>query len=485
MKKASVEKIAILNVIKNLTTTIFPLITFAYVSRILNPDGLGKVTFARSYITYFTMFSNMGISIYGVRECAKYRGDKNMLSKTMQELLFINIITTVFSYLLLAATVFSLPSVCGRRTELCIFSIVILAELMKVEWLYAALEDFSYITIRTITAHFVSLILIFLCIKNQEDLLLYIWILVLIEAVIGIANFIHARKYIYIKKYNNYQIQRHLKPLFYYFLAAVSANLFTNSDTIMLGFLSTDQEIGIYTAGSKICIMAFSVAGAFSTAIMPRMSFLLATGSHEEYSALLHRTFDYLMMLVIPVALGIMLLADEIVSVIGGTAYREAGNIARIMSLGIIAYSIVVFIHYEVMGPQNNEKDVMKTTVISAVINVILNLVLIHFIGAVGAAIATLISKIIFAALCILKSQKQLSFRTLLSHIPSYIGASIAIIIVCTVSKHILHAALTRLTMSAIISAIVYFGILWFMKDPYITEIRNTVKVKHHDRNKR
>lgn len=485
MKKTNIEKIVILNIIKNLTTVIFPLITFTYVSRILSPDGLGKVTFARSYISYFTMFSNMGISIYGVRECAKYRSDDKMLRKTIQELLCINIISTVFSFLLLAATVSAVPSVRGRKTEIFIFSIVILAELIKVEWLYAALEDFSYITIRTIAAHSISLILIFLCIRNQDDMLRYIGILVLVEVVIGIVNFIHVRKYICIAKYSNFQIRHHLKPLLYYFFAAVSANLFTNSDTIMLGFLSTDQEIGIYTAGSKICVMAFSMAGAFSTAIMPRMSFLLGAGRHEEYAALLHRTFDYLMMLAIPIALGIMLLADEIVAIIGGTEYSESGNIVRIMSLGIVAYSIVVFIHYEVMGPHNNEKDVMKTTVASAMINVVLNLIFIHYIGAAGAAIATLISKIIFAALCIVKSRKQVSFVKLLNHVSSYIWASASIIAVCLGAKLFLPTALTRLFLAVPVSAAVYFGILLFLKDPYITEIRTKIKGLYHDRNKR
>ena len=88
----SLKKNFILNVLLTLSTILFPLITFPYVSRVIGPAGVGKVTFATSIISYFSMFAQLGIPTYGIRAVAKVRDDKEKLTKVVQELLIINTI---------------------------------------------------------------------------------------------------------------------------------------------------------------------------------------------------------------------------------------------------------------------------------------------------------------------------------------------------------------------------------------------------------
>lgn len=478
MKEKSIEKIAILNIVKNISATLFPLIIFAYVSRILNPTGLGKVTFARSYISYFSMAASFGISIYGVRECAKYRQDKEKLSKTVQELLIINTITLTISYMILFLSVISISTLRIKAKEICLMSIIMVAQIIAVEWVYAALEDYMYITVRTILVHILSLFLVFLCVNDANDILTYILILVVVEVVIGLVNFIHAKKYVLIKKYHKYDLKQHIKPAAYFFLAAVSANLFTNSDCVMLGFLASDYEIGMYTAGTKVCTMIFSVVASLAISIMPRLSYYFEAKKTEEYKTLTYKIFDYLMMLTIPAAIGMVMLAKEVIILISGNAYEGAGVIAQIMAVGIVAYAVVVFVHYEIMGPQNNEKLVMKTTIISATVNIVLNFVFIYYFKAKGAAVATVLSKIFFATICIWYSRKEIDIKELLRRSLLYIKAATIIIPVCFIAKQIFEETVLITVFGVILSVIGYFSILWLSNNSYVNEIVEKVSTR-------
>ena len=109
MEKKSIKLNFIMNAILTVSSFLFPLITFPYVSRILLPEGTGKVSFATSVVTYFMMLSQLGIPMYGLRACAKVRDDREALSRTVHELLVINLVMSLISYILLGGCVLLVP----------------------------------------------------------------------------------------------------------------------------------------------------------------------------------------------------------------------------------------------------------------------------------------------------------------------------------------------------------------------------------------
>ena len=193
MKNKSLKKNAALNMVKTIMGLIFPLITFPYASRILQPSGLGKVNFAHSIISYFSMIAALGINTYAVREAAKLREDKAALTKFVKEILTINMTSTVIAYLLLSFTILFVPYFSEYRVLLVVCSGTILFTTLGMDWLYTALEEFSYITIRSILFQFLSLILLFVFVHTQEDYLKYASISVISSVGSNICNFIHAR----------------------------------------------------------------------------------------------------------------------------------------------------------------------------------------------------------------------------------------------------------------------------------------------------
>ena len=206
-----------LNLIKTFMSLLFPLITFPYASRILMPEGIGKVVFAQSIITYFAMFASLGIGAYGVREAAKIRDNKLLLSRFSKEIFTINIIATFFAYLIFAICLFAIPNIFVYRKLLCICSASILFSTLGMDWLYNALEDYQYITIRSIAFQLISLIFLFVVVHKENDYLWYAAISVGANVGSNICNFIHSRKFISFRHIHHLQLKKHLKAVFILF----------------------------------------------------------------------------------------------------------------------------------------------------------------------------------------------------------------------------------------------------------------------------
>lgn len=147
-KQKSLKINFIMNAFLTMSSFIFPLITFPYISRILLPEGTGKVSFATSVISYFVILAQLGIPTYGIRACAKVRDNREELSKTAHELLIINIIMCCFSYLILGILLMTVPKFKSEKTLLIIVSLTLLFNTIGMEWLYKALEQYTYITIQ-------------------------------------------------------------------------------------------------------------------------------------------------------------------------------------------------------------------------------------------------------------------------------------------------------------------------------------------------
>ena len=251
-KKKSLKINFIMNIILTMSSFIFPLITFPYVSRILLPIGTGKVSLATSIITYFSMFAQLGIPTYGIRACAKVRDNREELSKVAQELLLINIIMSVISYIILFILLLFVPKFRCEKTLYVILSFTIILTAIGMEWLYKALEQYTYITVRSVIFKCIALIAMFLLIHKQEDYVVYGAITIFAASASNVLNLINVHKYIDLKPIRNYNFKRHLKPVLIFFAMSCATTIYTNLDTVMLGFMTTDTEVGYYNAAVKI-----------------------------------------------------------------------------------------------------------------------------------------------------------------------------------------------------------------------------------------
>lgn len=214
----SVEYNVVMNIILKISQYIFPLITLPYVSRVLGTISNGKVAFATSITAYFSMFAKLGIPTYGIRACAKCRDNKDELTKTVQELLIINMVSLFLSFLLLAISIVFINKLQAEAVLIIIYSLQMISDAIGMEWLYQAIEQYQYITTRSIIFKLFSVILIFIFIHKPEDYILYAILYIISTSGSCVLNLINSKKYLLIKTYKGkYDFKQHLKPIFVFF----------------------------------------------------------------------------------------------------------------------------------------------------------------------------------------------------------------------------------------------------------------------------
>lgn len=470
-KNKSLKFNFVMNIILTMSSFIFPLITFPYVSRVLLPVGTGKVSLATSVITYFSMFAQLGIPTYGVRACAKVRDDREKLSKMAQELLIINIIMSAISYIVLFILLFSVPKFRCEKELYVILSFTIILTSIGMEWLYKALEQYTYITVRSVIFKFIALLAMFLLVHKQTDYVVYGGITIFAASASNILNLINAHKYIDLKPVGYYNFRQHLKPVMIFFAMSCATTIYTNLDTVMLGFMTTDTEVGYYNAAVKIKTILVSVVTSLGTVLLPRASYYIQTGELKEFRRITQKALNFVVLVAAPLMLYFIYFAKEGIFFLSGNAY--AGSIVpmQVIMPTLLLIGISNILGIQILVPTGREKIVLYSEIVGAVVDIIINAILIPIYASTGAALGTLVAE--FAVLAVqygvLKNEVRDSFKQI-----HYIKIIIALVLASVLSlwvKLLNGGSFVTLVISAILFFGVYGLVLLIFKEEMILEM--------------
>jgi O-antigen/teichoic acid export membrane protein len=390
MKVESVRKNALMNAVLKMSNVIFPLITYPYVSRILHPEGLGRVTFASSVVAYFSMLAQLGVPTYGIRACAVVRDDREQLSRTTQELLIINLLMCLVSYGLLALAAGFLPALREDRKLLAIQSATILLTAVGMEWLYQALEQYRYITRRSIAFKFIALLATFALIHSEGDYLLYGAVTIFAASASDLCNFFYVRRYIKVKPLGHYDFRRHLRPIAIFFAMACATTIYTQMDSTMLGLLVSKSEVGLYDAAVKVKLVLVSLVTSLGTVLLPRVSYDIARRDMDDFHRLADKAIHFVLLFSLPLMLYFMLFSRETVMVLSGETFAGAVMPMRLIMPTLVLIGLTNILGIQMLVPLGREKDVLYSEIWGAGVNLLVNVLLIPSHGASGAAVGTL-----------------------------------------------------------------------------------------------
>lgn len=486
MKKKSLGLNAFLNGFKSILNLIFPLISFPYISRVLSVSGIGIYNFSNTYVNYFILIAGLGVATYAVREGAQYRNEKAKIEKFASQVFSINLIATVIAYILLFFSLILFKSLDNYVSCILIFSIQILFTTLGTEWIYTIYEDYAYITIRSIVFKILSIILLFILVRKPSDYLWYATITVFAAVGSNILNFIHARNFINIRLTLNINWHYHLKPILIIFASVVAVTIYVSSDTTILGILKNDYAVGIYSTSVKIYQIAQSLLSAILTVTIPRLAMLWGQKRRKEYNNVLTRVINILGILVLPASVGLIMLSREVVLIIAGHKFLPSVNSLRIITWAII-FSIFSWIFSDcVLIPAKRESKVLRNTLITAVINVILNFILIPSMSYDGTSLSTVIAEfsvMVMNGYSCRDIIKPIIFKkeTLKNLFESIIGC-IGIVIVCLLCQWGLHSMIRKTIFSIVLSVPMYGAILVLLGNEIATSmlknVLNVVKSK-------
>lgn len=474
----SVKVNYILNLINTGTQMLFPLITFPYVCRVIEADGIGQINFFQSIISYISLFTCLGIPMYAIREIARDRSDVVQMNRTAMEILLLHSMLTLVGYAIVAILCLTVPQIQVNIPLFLILSLTIFFTAIGCEWFYQGIEDFKYITIRGLIIKTVSVVLLFIFVKSKTDLLYYGCYTVF--GVLGgnIFNFFRLRKYIHRENiiFSELHIKRHIKPVLKVFSFSVVTSIYLQLNTVLLGFMKNALAVGYFAAATKVMQMLLTMSASLGSVMMPRASHLIAENKEDEFNRLIQKSYDFTLAIALPITIGLILCAPSLITALCGVKFEHSILPSQIIAPIILMVAISNVFGIQVLFPKGKINIVTLCCGIGAVADLILNLCLIPFFSYIGTSIAYLGAEVATTVSMYFIGRKYIPiiyFKK--SHLTYALGCIVMAFALYGLSLLQLPT-LTILLLQGCSGVLAYFIILCICKDEMLVQILSRIK---------
>lgn len=461
----------LMNFILTVSNFLFPLITFPYVSRVLGPNGMGISSFAMSIISYFVILATLGSATYGIRACSQVGENKDELSKVTHEIIFINLITMIISYLFLYFCVHFFDGLHENKASIAIASFMILLNVCSVEWFYRGIEKYTYITIVSLLFKLIALVSSFIFIQKTSDYFSFILISVISLSGSGIINLLNIKKYINFKFYNDYNLKKHIKPMLTFFFMSLAISVYTYTDSVLLGLLTNLDEVGFYNVAVRIKGILISIVTSLGVVLLPKLSLYIKKGMMNEFSSLLILSLRFIVALSLPLVIFFIFFAKETILLLSGEQYFNSIPLLQISLVAVIIVGITNILGIQMLVPLGKEKKLFVSVLCGALINVVANFTLIPFLSSVGAAISMVLAEFTILLIQIYFLKKYMFLFMKVNYIKVILSSLISLGVVSIFRSFIFDNNFLLLLCSGSIFFIIYLITLLLLKERILVDV--------------
>lgn len=477
LKEKSILANAFFNVLFKLANVLFPVVSSAYVARILLSGGVGRVTAVSNNVSYFIVLATLGIPAYGIREVAKRKNDKARLNKLFSELILINTRLTIASCLIFIIAVFILPIFKQDMLLYLIYGVSIALNFVNIEWFFYGIEEYRFIAIRSIIFKIFSLLLLFLLVHSKSDIYYFAAISVFGTCGNYFSNLFRAKRYIQLTK-KSLAIKCHIKPLLFLSLCSISTELYARMDITMLNIMKDVSVVGYYGYSHRVINLLTSFLIAVTNVFLPRLSFYYEN-DRKKFDELMKFGTVAAIFISLPAAVGLSLISSQFLTVLFGEEFAQAKMILCILTPIVPLKMIGDLVCYQVMICSGGESNLMKSYLFVMVVNFVNNMLLIPQFSAEGAAMASVISEILAFLFVFRYSRQYLNFhidvRGIFILAVSLFIMSAAIIII---NKLALNPFIL-LVMDVVIGGVLYFAVNYLAQNRILLDVIEQVKMRY------
>lgn len=453
-----IKKNFMYNIAYQLLNLLLPLITVPYISRKLGVESTGIYSYTYSIVNYFMIFGMLGISNYGNRKIAKCRDDKERLSKEFMSLYILQFILNIISLIIyiLYCAFFARYSIINTIQILFIIS-----NMLDISWLYFGLEEFKKTVTRNTLIKIISFIFVLIFVKKPSDIYIYTLIMSGSTFTSQLILWVGIKKYIIFKfkEINSKDVMRHIKDVLVLFIPVISYSIYKIMDKIMIGLLSSMDEVGYYEYAEKIINIPIGFITALGTVMLPKISNLIEKKEFDIVKEYLFKALKFITFLAIPSCLGLIAIGSELATTFLGDDYVRTGILIKYLSVTIIFTAWANVIRTQWLIPKEKDNIYIFTTIAGAIINLMINFILIPKLGAVGASIGTICSEFLLMFLQSFLSRKEIKFKTMLKPVTYFAITSIAMFIIIKKIGNYINSDFIRITAECILGVGIY-GIL-------------------------
>ena len=465
-----VKKNFLYNILYQILILIIPIVTVPYVSRVLGSTGIGIYSYTYSIVYYFMIFAMLGLNNYGNRSIAKARDNKEKLSRTFKEIYCMQIITSITMIILyfLYLVIFDV-----KYKEIALIqSIYVISCLFDINWFFFGIEKFKLTVTRNAIIKVLSLISIFLLVKDKND----IWIYTLIAS--GSLLLSQLFLWPFVKKYvNNVEIKlkdfiKHFKPCLKLFLPVIAVAIYKVMDKTMIGWFSDVSEVGFYENAEKIINVPNAIIAALGTVMLPRMSNLYAKNREEESKKVIDKSIKLMMFLAFAMTFGLICISKNFSLIFFGQGFEKSGIIIILLSITILFLSWGNVLRTQYLIPKEYDKIYIESAFLGAIVNLIFNLIFIPKYASIGASIGTILAELSVMLYQTISIKNELPIKKYIKDIIPFFIKSIIMFIVIYLFNFFNLNNILRIIIQVVLACIVYY----LLNYKYVNELINLDK---------
>lgn len=473
MMKNSVTKNYVYNVLYQVLMIILPIVTTPYISRVLGAENIGIYGYTLSISAYFILFGSLGMTLYGQREIAYNQKNKKEYTKIFEEVLIMRLITMIIS---IAIFYFTLVLHGQYKEYYKILILEILANAIDISWFLQGLEEFKKTVSRNLIIKILSIIAIFAFVKTKNDLYIYFIIYVLSILFGNLSLWLYLPKYLEKVKLKELNIFRHLKPAIILFIPQIAIQVYTILDKTMIGLIIMNKsEVGYYEQAQKLVKMALSLITSMGLVMMPRVASTYEEGNKNIVIEYMYKSFNLVYFLAFPMIIGLLTVSSTFVPWFFGEEYNKVAMLINIISPIILFIGLSNAIGNQYLLAIKRQKEYTISVLCGALINLVMNSMLIWKLGALGASIGTVIAELTVTVVQLFYVRKEFNLKKIFKMSIKYCFSSLLMYIILIILNVTLiskvNSPAIQIGTDIIIGILIYFSTLIILKDNFVNNI--------------
>jgi O-antigen/teichoic acid export membrane protein len=347
---------------------------------------------------------------------------------------------------------------------------------LSIDWLFYGLEDFRTITYRALSVRIVTVFFLVWFITTPQDAFPYLVISIVSISVAHLWNLFYAFTRVELS-FKSLQITKHLKPILLIFLMNVCITMYTVFDTVWVGFLSSSAAVGLYTSATKLSKVSIPLVSALGTVLMPRSARTFAANITNPQH--LQTSFNFIVDMAIPIAVGICLLTPELLLLFSGEAFLQATTAMRILSVLPLCIGLNNLFGMQILSASGNDKLLLWCVFLGMIVNIILNLLLVPNLAHTGAAIAITITEFTVTLATFYLAFTKFAIRFNFNRIPQTLLLSLLFVPIVFGIKYLHLGNLITVSISVLLCLNVYVWIQYLVfKNEFMVHAISIIKNK-------
>ena len=469
-EQPSLKKNIAISTVYQVLLIILPIITAPYVARVLGPDQSGIYDYTNSIQTYFAMFAALGTASYGAREIARVRDDAALRSKLFWEIELMTVMTSAVCIIVWFIFIAFTPQ---YKVIYLVLTMGLFSTMFDISWFFAGMEQFKYTVTKNAACKLIGVVLMFLFVKKQEDLLLYIIIITASTMIGNLSMWLYVPRFTQKVDFKTLKFGRHFRETLIYFIPSIATSVYTVLDRTLIGVITKNKaENGFYHYTMQIVNMMKALTfSSLNMVLGSRIAYLFAEEKYDEIKVRIRDSINYILFMGIGICFGLSGVAKRFVPVFLGPGYDRVIIMLMLMSPIVVIIGVSNCLGSQYYTPSGNRKLSAKFIIVGALVNLVLNLILIPRYWGYGAIAASLIAEMVITVLYLKFCKGYLTVDTIVREGSRKLAAGIAMFAVIRIIDRFIASDIIALLIEVAVGFSVYCIMIVLLRDTFITEI--------------